>query len=306
MYYYVPYVLENSLAISTFMFDHAILLSALISYNDEEIRKTYEKEQRIYSQILLNTISYSYNKITEKFIESEILITNYTDLMTSKTCKLYKVNEYLDNYTSIHNFIKNTKSVKDFFTPEEYLEVKKINTNLLNQLNNSLISLKLLHKKINDESITLFFSESFIVHLIEETQIYIYTLDFFDRQMAFTPTYIYKCKYYFNIFLKEHAKYLKNMLFPVDFKYCDEANLYINNFEKIADEFTDEITPQTMRQLNNQTKETTEKFISYNVRLIQNIIHNKYYAAAIPLLNEHILRESNYVTYQLDIFNSLS
>ena len=35
------------------------------------------------------------------------------------------------------------------------------------------------------------------------------------------------------------------------------------------------------------------------------MIHNKYFAASIPLLNDHILRESKYVIYQLDKFKSL-
>ena len=303
---YISYVLENNLAISKFALDHAIILLALISYNDDEIRDIYEKEQLIYEKILMSTINFSYNRISMKFIESNILITDYTNLMERKTCELFKIKENTNINCSCQDLIINSKNSENLFAAAEYLEVKKLNNILLEQLKASFSSLNQLHKKISAGIVTLFFAESFIEHLISETEIYIYTLDFLKRQMTFTPTYTYKCKYYFNVFLKQHATYLKNMIFPINFKFYDEVDAYINDFQEIADEFDDNVSPKIMHHLNNQTKETTERFINYNTQLIQNMLYNKFYASAIPLLSDHILRESNYVTYQLDIFNYLS
>ena len=103
MYDYIPYVLENNLAIASFMFDHAILLLALLSYDETALRQIYTVEQKKYRQILLETISYSYNKISQKFVDSEILLTNFRNLLTEKTCKLFKIDEYFDTYLDLKN-----------------------------------------------------------------------------------------------------------------------------------------------------------------------------------------------------------
>ena len=193
MYDYIPYVLENNLAIASFMFDHAILLLALLSYDETALRQIYTVEQKKYRQILLETISYSYNKISQKFVDSEILLTNFRNLLTEKTCKLFKIDEYFDTYLDLKKLIDNTTGTRENFTEEEYLAVQKINNNLIKELNKSMDNLNDLADKVKIGN-TLFFSEGLVTHFTEETKIFLYTLDFFQRRMSFTPTYIYRCK----------------------------------------------------------------------------------------------------------------
>ena len=63
------------------------------------------------------------------------------------------------------------------------------------------------------------------------------------------------------IFLKEHAQFLKHTMFPVDYKYYDEVRDYIYKFDKIIDNFDDDITPHNMFRLSKQTKETTKPLL---------------------------------------------
>ena len=157
MYDYIPYVLENNLAIASFMFDHAILLLALC-HDETALRQIYTVEQKKYRQILLETISYSYNKISQKFVDSEILLTNFRNLLTEKTCKLFKIDEYFDTYLDLKKLIDNTTGTRENFTEEEYLAVQKINNNLIKELNKSMDNLNDLADKVKIGN-TLFFSE---------------------------------------------------------------------------------------------------------------------------------------------------
>lgn len=303
---YLPYILENNLAISRFMLDHAIILLSIIPFSNKELRIIYKEEKILYEQILLETISYSYNNITKKFITSEILITNYTILMENKTCELYKIKENKDINISCLNLILNSKKIKNNYSINLKNEVDRLNGFLLISLKKSLESLNLLHSNLIDGNMTIFLNLNFIKHLIDEVEIYIYTLNFFERKLSFTPTFVYTCNYYFTVFLEEHTYIIKNMMFPVNGSHIKNLECCEKEFKQMVKDFNDDISPGIMHNLNKDTKDVNDEFTIYNVDLIQSVLHNNFYTASIPLLNDHILRESNYLNYQLDNFSEIA
>lgn len=303
---YISYILETNLSISRFMIDHAIILLSIIPHTDNETCRIYEKETKIYSDFLLNLIPFSYNRISDKFTKSEILITNYTILMDNKTFDLYKIEENKIINIECTNLILESKYKNYSFTKEEFYKIQNINALLLKHLYKSLESLEDLKTKLSLAIFSIYFPSDFITHLIDELNIYIYTLDFFDRKMSFTPTYINKCNYYFNVFLKQHAEYIKGMTFPVEYNYLEKLNNCEYNIKNVLNKFDDSMTPSSMENYNIEIKKVNKEFANYNTYLIKSLMYNNYYASAIPLLNDHIIRESNYVGYQLDIFRELA
>lgn len=301
----LSYSYENNIIISRFMLDHAIILLSLISFNDNEISDILYQEQKTYANLLKEGINLSYNNISPEFLMSDILISQFTDIMVNKTCELYKVRHNEEINPMCNDLIINSNPIVENQSYRNFNQLLDLNIKLIKNLNNSLILFDTLYRKIGTESVTIYFPAKFIKHLIDETNQYIYTLEFLNKKITFTPTYIYKCKYEFNLFLKEHAEYLKNMMFPLNINNCFDAHNYIEEFQKMSDEFDDNISPVIMATINDDTRKINNSFIAFNTKLIQNMLYNKYYAAAIPLLSDHILRESKYVSYQLDIFKKL-
>ncbi len=302
---YISVVLENNLVVSRLVLDHAIILLSFVLFNDNELQNLIEDEQKKYADLLLLVISQSYDKVSRKFLEGNILLTEYTVLMEQKSCRLYKVKEEKEVNLKCLDLIINSKEPYDY-NFQDHEKIKKINYQLLEQLKNSKIILERLQKNIDEEISILYFSSNYIEHLINETEIFIYTIDFLNRMMTFTPTYVYKCEYYYNVFMKEHAEYLENMVSPININNPELFQYYVTDFQKIIDVFDNEISPNVISGINKRTKKASTNFIDYNLTILKNIVHSKYYASSIPLLNDHILRESNYMNYQLETFNFLS
>ena len=146
---YISYILETNLSISRFMIDHAIILLSIIPHTDNETCRIYEKETKIYSDFLLNLIPFSYNRISDKFTKSEILITNYTILMDNKTFDLYKIEENKIINIECTNLILESKYKNYSFTKEEFYKIQNINALLLKHLYKSLESLEDLKTKLS-------------------------------------------------------------------------------------------------------------------------------------------------------------
>jgi len=301
----MSYLYENNITISRFMLDHAIILLSLISFTDNETHDILHGEQKKYIGFLKEGIKLSYNNLSSKFLESNILISQYTSVMENKTCELYKVIQNSEINLICNNLITNSIPLSKSHDYENLNQLLVLNKKLIKNLNDSVLLLDTLYKKVGKETVTMYFPSKFIEHLIEEINYYIYTLEFLNKRINFTPTYVYKCKYDFNVFLKEHAEYLKNMMFPLNIRNCFEIHLYIDEFQKISEQFDDNVSPVIIANINDVTRQANNSFVNFNTKLIQNMLYNKYYASAIPLLSDHILRESNYVSYQLDIFKKL-
>ncbi|MDD2505146.1 MAG: DUF2935 domain-containing protein, partial [Bacilli bacterium] len=100
--------------------------------------------------------------------------------------------------------------------------------------------------------------------------------------------------------------YIKEMTFPINFKHLSPLEECEKRIDEISTKFDDQISPTIIDDFNSTMIKTNQEFTLYNKSLIQNLIYNNYYASAIPLLNDHILRESNYINYQLETFKSLT
>ncbi|MDD2505250.1 MAG: hypothetical protein PHF21_03120, partial [Bacilli bacterium] len=214
---YLSYVLENNLAISKFMLDHSLIVLAMIAFKDKEIKSIFEKEFEEYEEFILEIIPFSYNKITKKFAESNILISDYTIALNDKTCELYKVQDNKEINNNCVNLILNAMTNDLDINQDDYLKIISFNKKSLNKLNNSLNILHHLKKELFDDKVQIFFSHDFIDHLIKETETFLYTLLFFEKDMNYTPTYVYSCNFYYNLFLKDHLVYIKEMTFTINF-----------------------------------------------------------------------------------------
>ncbi|MDD4406986.1 MAG: DUF2935 domain-containing protein [Bacilli bacterium] len=296
MFNYLIFSIENGLTISRFMYDHAIILNALMSFKNQDFINLLIKEQKDYNNILLKYIKLSNQNISNEYIESNIIITEHTKLLEIKTSALSRI-EIDENITNECNKIipKNLSNV----TPEFEKSIQELNQLLFKLLNNSLKKYNLIKKSIDEKEVTLFFNEEYIKHLIKETESYIYTMDFFVNEIKFTPSYIYCTQYNINVLMKEDLNFIKIMLEQDNIIYNLYAKNTMNYIYEIMASLNNEINPKSIDIINKKSLETTKYFINWSSELVSSLVDENYYTTIITLLYDHILREVNYNHYLL-------
>ncbi|MDD2410038.1 MAG: DUF2935 domain-containing protein [Bacilli bacterium] len=296
MFNYLIFSIENGLTISRFMYDHAIILNALMSFKNQDFINLLIKEQKDYNDILLKYIKLSNQNISNEYIESNIIITEHTKLLEIKTSALSRI-EIDENITNECNKIipKNLSNV----TPEFEKSIQELNQLLFKLLNNSLKKYNLIKKSIDEKEVTLFFNEEYIKHLIKETESYIYTMDFFVNEIKFTPSYIYCTQYNINVLMKEDLNFIKIMLEQDNIIYNLYAKNTMNYIYEIMASLNNEINPKSIDIINKKSLETTKYFINWSSELVSSLVDENYYTTIITLLYDHILREVNYNHYLL-------
>lgn len=296
MFNYLIFSIENGLTISRFMYDHAIILNALLSFKDQNYINILIKEQNDYNDILLKYIKLSNQNITSEYIESNIIVTKHTNLSEIKTSALsrIKINENLTSECT-----KIMPGNLSNIIPEFNNSIQEINQLLFIMLNNSLKKYYLIKKSIGEKKIALFFSEKYIDHLIKETESYIYTINFFVSKINFTPTYVYCTQYNINFLMKEDLNFIKIMLEKDKVIYNLYANNTTNYIYEIMSTLNNEINPKSIDILNKKSLETAKYFKNWNTQLVSSLVNENYYTTTITLLYDHILREVNYYHYLL-------
>ncbi len=298
---YIIYSIENILTISKIMFDHSILLIAMISYENDNVIRLFENEKEKYERFLDEFLDFSNMKVTKNFIESEIFNTPYTIILEEKTCNIFKIKRDPNFTLKCQNL---QWGILTYLNNELITIVKNFNNTILSLVRESLKILNNIREKYDIDELTLYFDTDFLTHLIEETKLFIYTLEYIGKSLNFTPSYIYYCEYYFNIFLKEHSQYLENMFVQAQPRYIIELPRFVNESNELLKEFDKEMNPSNMNNINIQTINKANNFASYSHELIISICHTKYYMTIVPLLYDHILREANYIVYQLNNFRN--
>lgn len=292
------FTIENGLAITRFMYDHAIIINVLTSFENQNIINMYVEEQKKYSDLLLKYIQISNHKITKDYVNSDILVTKYTELLETKTCSLSRIK--IDSKITEESLKITSGSIKTL-SPEIINNIKNLNIDLLSMLNVSIKKYEQLKIQIVDSKMLLFFDKKIIDHFIIETKSFIYTMDFLSNGIEFTPTYVYCLQYNLNKFEEEHLIFLKEMLEPINPIYIEHTDSTTENIKRIMTALDNTINPKSIDELSKISLKATKDFINWDSELVAYLVHKKYYSTIIEILHDHILREANYTYYLLKI-----
>lgn len=237
---------------------------------------------------------FSNKKVSKSFLDSDILFTEYTKDIEIKTLKYFDI-EIDINLTELSlNLIPGNiefnemKIVKEY--TKELLELVKKSIDLLERINNY----------IKNGTMFLTIYPLVIDHMLNENNLLKDTLERLYNDIGVDPTYIYSLEYYYTTFLKEHSLLLKNLINPKNENEINNSNYYLDKYSDLLNNFNNDISPYSLNTLYNNCQSITNNFKSFLYNTTNIVVEDATNFMLLPLLIDHLLRESNSYIKNLD------
>lgn len=135
-----------------------------------------------------------------------------------------------------------------------------------------------------------------IDHILREAKLYFRMIDRLQRREQIdVAKEIYEQELFWNRIMAEHSKFIRGLLDPTEEDLFNMAN----NFGKEFDQLTEDVKKAMDRTLpiskvTDESLEATKRVRDFNAQGTQGLIECKIRSIIIPLLGDHVLRESNH------------
>lgn len=290
----IRFSLESNLYCSKEMMEHAMFIKSFLTPEDSKYTSIFDKEINMYKEILNDLLDFSDGKISQDFIDSKQLLTDYTKSIEEKTIQYFNIG--LD--PSISKKIENLKSGDVEPTKENIEDVNTLNNRMYKYLQITLENLKHLNTDIKNGSIFLYIYPLGVDHLIKETEFFKNKLERLKEKVNNDPTYVYNSNYFHSCFMKEHSLFIRGLINPTNEECIKKANIFIDHYNSILNLFNNDVSPYTIKKISEECLKITYSFKDFNESLTEEVIKDKFYFIVLPLFIDHILRESyNFMAY---------
>lgn len=144
-----------------------------------------------------------------------------------------------------------------------------------------------------------------IDHILREAKLYLLMVQRFqNREEINAQRFAYEQETFWNRIMAEHSKFIRGLLDPTEEELFKTANLFGNEFDQLtkeAKEAMDKTLPIT--KVTNDSLQATQKIQAFNTQGTKGLLECKIKSIIIPLLGDHVLRESNHYLRLLEIFS---
>ncbi|WIV11504.1 DUF2935 domain-containing protein [Proteiniborus sp. MB09-C3] len=135
-----------------------------------------------------------------------------------------------------------------------------------------------------------------IDHIMREAKLYLRMIARLqNRERINVEKEIYEQELFWNRIMAEHSKFIRGLLDPTEDALFNAAN----NFGKEFDQLTEDVKKTLdkaipISKVTDESTEATKRIRDFNAQGTQGLIECKIRSIIIPLLGDHVLRESNH------------
>lgn len=295
MLYTIEYVrqsLELHLFFTRIMKEHSFFLEIGFTPRDSDFTETADNFRKAFDMILREAITLSEGVIDQSFLNSGEVITPYT----------LKAEEVSIFYTGVPINTELTKMEGNLS------EGTSSNLNILIQgihaLNRRVMDLldELIRFKtriLKDVTSCNMFTVNYpllIDHILREAKLYHLLIQRLEEkeEMSIEQEAIEQ-EIFWNRIMAEHSLFIRGLLDPTENELIIAANNFGNEFNQLYEE-SKEAMNQTLpiSKVTNDSLEATMDIRDFNAQGTQGILNCKVKSIIIPLLGDHVLRESNH------------
>lgn len=115
----------------------------------------------------------------------------------------------------------------------------------------------------------------------------------------------YEQELFWNRIMAEHSKFIRGLLDPTEDELIKTANNFGNEFDQLtveAKQAIDKTLP--ISKVTDDSLKATKKIREFNTQGTKGLLECKIKSIIIPLLGDHVLRESNHYLRLLKIFET--
>lgn len=297
---------KQSLALHLFfgriMKEHSFFLEIGFTPKDGNYTNQADSFRKAFDAFLADAIALSNGIVSQEVLQSGEVVTPYT--LQAEMLSTY--------YTGVRIQTQLTQSEIGLssvrMTPNPMLErrVHYLNDNAL-KLTNSLIQFKenILTNVLSCRMFTINYP-LLIDHIIREAKLYVSLLQKLQsRQDTNLEKEAFEQESFWNRIMAEHSKFIRGLLDPTENDLFIAANNFGNEFDQLTKETLqamDKTVP--LKKVTADSMDATEKIRDFNTAGTQGLIGCKIKSIIIPLLGDHVLRESNHYLRLLKMFGS--
>lgn len=295
---------KQSLALHLFfgriMKEHSFFLEIGFTPKDRNYINQADSYRKAFDALLVDAIALSNGVVSQDVLQSGEVVTPYT-------LQAEKLSSY---YTGVSIQTEITESESELSGDE--IAVNSMLEQRVQYLNDNAITLthSLIQFKMNILSNVLscrMFSINYpllIDHIMREAKLYLSMLrKIQSRQNVTLEREAFEQESFWNRIMAEHSKFIRGLLDPT------ENDLFIaaSNFGKEFDQLTEEALQAMdrsipLKKITADSLDATVKIRNFNTAGTQGLLGCKVKTIIIPLLADHVLRESNHYLRLLNMF----
>ena len=143
-----------------------------------------------------------------------------------------------------------------------------------------------------------------IDHILREAKLYLRMVQRIQNKEEFNAQKeAYEQELFWNRIMAEHSKFIRGLLDPTEDELIKTANNFGNEFDQLTKEAKlamDKTLP--ISKVTDDSMKATKKISEFNEQGTKGLLECKVKSIIIPLLGDHVLRESNHYLRLLKIF----
>ncbi len=286
---YIVSSLELNLFFARIMKEHAIFLEAGFTSKNLDYIKTADNFKIAFESILLSAVKLSNGIISNEAINSNELVTKYTLGTEEKTEKFTGININKE-ITQLESRLYG--SLNPNISPQLKNSVKRLNNEVIN-LVTELIDFKtnILNHQLSCNMFTLNYP-LLIEHILREAKLYKSHLESLENGNAIDDNLL-ATELFWDQIMMEHAQFIRGLLDPSEDDLIKTADNFANEYKQLLME-AKLTNNNAMPKLTYDTVEETLKFKNFKDVGTKGISECKIRSIILPLLADHVLRESNH------------
>ncbi|HBF5456192.1 TPA: DUF2935 domain-containing protein [Clostridioides difficile] len=298
---YVILSLELHLFFSRIMKEHALFLEAGFTNKNYNLAMEADHYKKQFEDLLSYAVSASNGIIRPDILYSEELVTTLTSAAEQKT----------EEFTGIEinkNITTRELNLQSGVDPQVGQDL----VNYVAQLNSDAI--RLLDGLINFKervldgvlSCTIFTSNYplLLEHIIHEANLYrSYVVDL-ENKIDIESKSAKEIELFWDHIMMEHALFMRGLLDPSEGELINISNDFAIKFNELIEK-TNGMTDSNIKNITEETLNETVEFKDFKEAGASGIEQCKIKSIILPLLADHVLRESNHYIRILESYKNM-
>lgn len=301
---YVRQSLGLHLFFARIMKEHSFFLEIGFTPKNGNFTKTADEFRMAFDDILKEAITLSDGVIGPIFLDSGEVITPYT-LKAEEASAFYTAVPINTELTKMEgNLIEGTSNELNSMLAQK---VYTLNHKAMDALG-GIIRFK--ERILSDVTSCKMFTVNYpllIDHILREAKLYHMLV---ERLEGKNDTNIeqeaFEQEVFWNRIMAEHSLFIRGLLDPTENDLIIAANNFGNEFNQLYEE-SQKAANQTLplTKVTNDSLKATMDISNFNAQGTQDILNCKIKSIIIPLLGDHVLRESNHFLRLLKTYERL-
>lgn len=287
---YVVLSLELHLFFARIMKEHSLFLEAGFTPKNSKLSKEADNYKVHFEKLLLEAVKLSDGVIREKVLNSGEIITEYT-LSTEDKTQYYTGIEINKKITLMQQKLRcgdhpNIKN--EMMKCVEMLNKKAI------KLLDGLIDLKgrVLEGMLCCKLFTTNYP-TLIKHIIREANLYRSYLIELNKRENIEDKDIRDSELFWDQIMMEHAQFIRGLLDPSENALIETSDKFAKEYAMLLEKARN-MSDETMAAITNDTLKETMKLREFKEAGTKGVESCTIQAIFLPLLADHVLRESNH------------